>query len=309
VLSSYPNPYDTGESYMVYFRYYNAEGKNGLINIFPENSNPLDTNYNDFSKATVLHQVVSSNTSDNITIQYHAGYGCNNLIVLYVNTGALSYDEVARIWEYYTPSIPLQNTIYVSGNDPHIIPSSESYIPINIYGSHQYFGFDVYVTLNGKRVYPSSIGLERNFAFWYNVSKEGIYNASLRIATTNGSTLLASVLFNVQYEGYEQNPSGNWDWVKDLIPPGYRIFVGIGIMVMFALLPIAFLGAVQKKVNHEIKLPDLVMETMSVSCAIIGFVLCIIWGLLEWWTVFLLLFVLILVFAIAYYTRKPSGNS
>lgn len=312
VLWSTPNPHDKGQDYVVGYRYYNTEGKSGLLNIFPENSNPLNVDYTDFSKATVMTRVLSANTTDNITVPYKAGYGANNLIIMYVNTGALTYNEVARVWEYYTPDIPQQSNIYVSGTSPHIIHTWESHIAINIYGNHPYFGLDVYISLNGKRIYPNSYGLENTFSFWYNISKDGTYNASLYLSTTNGSTYLDSVLFTVAYEEGAEGKPDTFGNIISVIPVEYRFYVGIGVIIGFFLLPIGLIFSMITGASNRgitINIPGNVTMLLSLGSGLTGYVLTIIWGLMPWYSVFIILFALIIVLAIMWLGRNRSQDT
>jgi hypothetical protein len=312
VLWSTPNPYDKGQYYTVGYRYYNAEGKEGLINIFPENPNPLNTDYTDFSKATVLTRVLTSNTSGNLTIQYKSAYASNNIIIMYVHTGNLTYNEVKRAFEYYLPDMPLVNSIYVAGSNPHIIPSDKPYVSINIYGTHSYFGFDVYVTLNGKRIYPNSYGLESEFSFCYNISKADTYNVSLKLSTTNGSTYLDSAIFIVQYESEQINPSGDtFGNIVSLIPVAYRFYVGIGVIIAFFLIPLGLIFSALNFASSRgvtIVIPQMITIVLSLGCGITGYILTLLWGLMPAWTVFVLLLILILVTVILWLSNKGKAS-
>lgn len=303
LLTSYPNPYDKGQSYTVGYRYFNSQGKDGLINIFRENTNPLNNDYTDFTKATVLNRVIDSNTSGNITIPYMYGYGSNNLIVLYIHSSNSTYYEKDRLWEYYLPLFNLPNEIFVGGDNPHLILKGEKQSRINIYGTHNFFGFDVYITLNNKRIYPSKYAtLENNFALWYNISKVATYNVSLLIDVGGTVTLLDYKEFTVEYDTSDGTGTNNFVFGIAIEPP-YSYFAGIFIVIISTLSPLLILGIIKKDGSFDL---SSIPQFLYLIMAIVGFVISILLGFFPSWSVVVLIILGALIITIMYLRGNAS---
>jgi hypothetical protein len=130
------------------------------------------------------------------------------------------------------------------------------------------------------------------------------------VTTSNGSIRLDSAEFSVlteaQYSGEPANPLG-FDLSK-LIPYPYNLFCGIGFICFMALLPLAVLSSLQKKLKVTLNVPGSVMEIISIITGFSGFILTILWGLLDWVWFFAMLFTLILILAVMYYSGHRSGG-
>jgi uncharacterized membrane protein len=76
-------------------------------------------------------------------------------------------------------------------------------------------------------------------------------------------------------------------------------------------MPFAVIYTITTKLKGhgiELKVPNAVMMVLVLITSLTGYFLDIYWGLLEWWTLFALLFVLILIFGIFYYSRKNETS-
>lgn len=105
----------------------------------------------------------------------------------------------------------------------------------------------------------------------------------------------------------DQNELG--EIVGGLIPYPYDIMVGSGIIIGLIFLPIALVMGFNREFKTKIEIKSEIMIYMCIMTGFIGYVLTIVWGIFPWWTVFTLLFALILIFAIKWYGHKsPAGE-
>ena len=91
-----------------------------------------------------------------------------------------------------------------------------------------------------------------------------------------------------------------------LIPYPYSIFVGAAIIIGFLMMPIAFVYASNKHLKTHIEIKQEIILYISVMTGFVGYVLTLLWQLFPWWSFFGLIFVLILVFGIKWYTRPTT---
>jgi hypothetical protein len=105
----------------------------------------------------------------------------------------------------------------------------------------------------------------------------------------------------------DQNELG--DMVGSLVPYPYNIMVGAGIIIGLVFLPIGLVMGFNQQFGSRIEIKSEILLYICLMTGFIGYVLTIVWGLFPWWTVFTLLFALILIFAIKWYSRSsPAGE-
>ena len=105
----------------------------------------------------------------------------------------------------------------------------------------------------------------------------------------------------------DQNELG--DIVGSMVPYPYDIMVGAGIIIGLVFLPIGLVMGFNQQFGSRIEIKSEILLYICLMTGFIGYVLTIVWGLFPWWTVFTLLFALILIFAIKWYSRSsPAGE-
>lgn len=99
--------------------------------------------------------------------------------------------------------------------------------------------------------------------------------------------------------------------VIKLIPSEYRVYIAIGIIVGFVLMPfivISRLGASLKRTKGiELKIPESVYTVSCSISGITGYCVTLLMGFLEWWTVFVVTFFLALILVIMYLMKKQGS--
>jgi hypothetical protein len=97
-----------------------------------------------------------------------------------------------------------------------------------------------------------------------------------------------------------------------MVPDEYKPFVGFGIIIGFILLPFIVISRVVIGAKNtrgvEIKIPGTVYTISSTVSGVTGYCISIFFGFLDWWTVFILVFVLGLVAVIMYLMKNNQGE-
>jgi hypothetical protein len=272
-------------NYAVTCRYYHAQGLKGRVAIF---SSVIDVN--DYSKALYSYPV-NDNTST--IIHYSSNASTNEYWQLFALSS--TYTSVGQYSVHYV-RLPFvfENTIIPKANP--IILSGKFLLDV----THTMPGSDIGVYINDIKI--ASVGGAQISTVEYKPIKAGLFNATLKIMQNGTLTMLNHTMLTVTSpSGGQGNQNDVTFTIVGLIPVEYRIYVGIGVIIAFIFMPMGFIfsmvGALAGR-GINITVPSLVTTVMTIFSGITGYILTIMWGLMPWYSVFLLLFVLILIVAI-----------
>jgi hypothetical protein len=194
-------------------------------------------------------------------------------------------------------------------------PNAQAFVnvPFTLYGVHSNT-FITSAVFRGTGLLKTITG-QSDFTFSQTETIAGTYVYYLKEKHNDSSnvwTTIDSVTVTVstyQTPGNNNNLIGN---LVDFIPVEYRLYAGIGVIIAFFMLPIGLIFAMigtASKHGVTLNVPGTVTMILSISCGITGYILTIIWGLMPWYSVFILLFVLILVLAIMWLGRGRSQDT
>lgn len=267
--------------YTVTCRYYHPQGLKGYVGVFDNVSK-----VNSFSKA--LHTYpVSDNSTTNIYYSSNSSKSEYWQLFAYSTT----YAQVGQYSIHYVRlPFAMDNSIQVLTK---LLKLGDGTF---IRATHTFPGADISIYINGIKW--KEVGGNQISQHVYIPTKTGIHNATLRKIQNGTTVLLAYDTFTVT-EATGTKPTGDLEGLtKELIPEEYRLYIGIGIIIGFTLLPTIILLSYAKHTESEIHVPALPLTITTIIMSLIGFILTIIWGLMPWYTVFLILFVLILYLGI-----------
>jgi hypothetical protein len=275
--------------YVVTCRYYHPQGLPGYVGVFDD---ILDVST--YSKAIHAYPI-SLNTSTDIYYSSNAStpeyWQLFSYSTAYVSVGQYSIHYV-RLPFIFENSILVENSPLKLGES--------TYIRV----IHTMPGSDISLYVNGINI--GAVGGSQVTRTLYTPSKTGIHNASIRVTQNGTIVTLNYTLFSVTTATGDKPDDGLPGLTKELIPEEYRLYVGIGIIIGLTLLPTILYLSYAVKTQAQINIPPLPITIATIVLAIVGFILTIIWGLMPWYSVFLLLFVLILYLGILIY--KKSGS-
>lgn len=299
VITTNPTVTNQYESYNVNYRYYHPQGYVGSIamDYYP-------TNLNYFTDCFYQRYPITNN--DTSTFLYSTNSSNAEYWGLYAYVNNL-HSKLSDATHYIRiPSI-FDNDIHPISDNLEIIGNNQNGASMMLQGTHIFPGSSVYVYVNG--IFLKDIGDSQYFTVSYTPTKIGTFNATLVLFQNNSELLLDYCSFTVSTSDTEtpEDDSYGLGGVFDMIPKAFYPFIAFGIIIGLMFTPLAFIYSANKglaKFNVTVNVPSMVMIIMSITMAIIGYTLDIMWGLLEWWTVFFLIFVLILVFAILWIYNK-----
>lgn len=228
---------------------------------------------------------------------------------LYTNVNGL-YNKVADATHFIRiPSI-YENELHTARNNYPCPINNVDSLSIPIEGTHMFPGGDV--RLYANTIYIASVGDNQNIMQGFQPKKFGAFNITMYLVQNGTTVFLARCNFTVSPSDLPGTETGE-NQIVSFIPKQYYIFIAIAIIIGFAFMPFAIiytiLSQLKTKTGIELHIPSTVMMVLSIITSIVGFILDILWGLLPWWSVFLLLFVLILIFGIFYYSRKNEAQT
>jgi hypothetical protein len=175
---------------------------------------------------------------------------------------------------------------------------------------HTFLGADVSVFVNGAFV--EEVGGSQTGTVFYVPVSPGMKNASLVLDQNGTLVLLAYTDPQLAVSLYPAGGGEGGGSIADIIPPEYHIWVAVGILLGFILLPFIVVSSVFAKIKAsrgvEIHVPATVYTISSTVSGVTGFVVTLYFGFLPWWTVFLLVFVLVMVAAIMYLMKKGASE-
>lgn len=295
VIRTNPPVTDQYQKYQVLWRYYESHGYPGYIGM----SSLVREALNKYSDLEFTLPSITANTTGSYLFdsyssnaEYWGMYAYANS----VHTKVAETTHTIRIPSIFSNSIkPLFPSITLGGDEVFEI-------------EHMFPGADVRVYVND--VFIRNVGDSQHQTVSYTPNQAGPQFAHLILYQDGSTVLLASCNFTVTYDipgPTEDNTFG----LSSLIPENMRILVAIAIIVGFAFMPFAVIYTVLNKLKGhgiELHIPTAVMMVLTIITSITGYFLTIMWGLMPWWTLFGLLFILIIIFAIFYYTRKNESN-
>jgi hypothetical protein len=297
LISTSPTVSNQYDRYMVNYRYYHPQGYTGAIAM------DLDKSILNKYASTLYHVSPIANNQSNFFV-YNSDSSNAEYWGLYVNANSV-YTKVTDATHYIRiPSIH-ENDIYpYPTNNLEITGNNENNAQMILKGTHIFPGANIDVYVNG--VWIKSVGDSQYFQAPYTPTHAGVFHATLVWHANNTDVELDSCDFTVSTpETSPTKPMIDTSFIpKDMYP-----YIAIGLIVAFMFMPLFFIysmNQVMSKYNTKVEIPTLTMTVMSVSMAIVGFILDIIFGLLEWWTVFVFIFILLLVFLILWIQRKTG---
>jgi hypothetical protein len=259
---------------------------------------------NTFTKCVYQRHPIVSNTSSGFAWLSNS----TNAELWGLYTDVSSYSLVAtakhivRLPSVYANEIKTARSSYSASSDT----IHNHNLSITISGTHIFPGGNVQVDVNG--IFLGYVGDNQYFVVDYRPSKFGVFNASLILTQNGTSVLIATCNFTVTSSDTPTTiPSNEFNWINP-IPSEYRLYLGLGFIIFMLFLPFIVVASIQKKVQVQLPISSLVMEIACVITGVLGWIITIIWGLMPWYSVFVVIFVLILVWAILYYSGHKAGG-
>jgi hypothetical protein len=257
IIYSYPNPYEYNTEFKIGYIYNNPTGGKGLILL------GVVQDMNSTSDAS-RYWFITSNTSGNFTYK-----GTNNYYInLLYSTDSITFYYIDGVYQQLKSSAP--NAINVRYLTYTLSPPDYKFTQM-IFGSHKWFGFDVYVTINSEFI--GNVGGSNTFSLTKEISEANTYQAKLMLSTVNGTIELASTTFSVS--GINSPGAGAVNPWDALLGP-YKYFFGIGIIVMFLFLPMT----VASRLGMELPM------IANLGSAALGMSFCVLSGLLPLYVIF-----------------------
>jgi len=279
-------------SYSVIANYNNPQGYSGGIAM----DNYVET-LNTFLQCMYQRHPVTNNQTT--TFSYQSNGTLPEYWGLYVYANNL-YTKVDDCKHYIRLPSVYTNDIHTPNNNYVVSTEGVSSLGVTLIGTHMFPGGDVRIYANS--IYVMNVGDSQYFTETFYPRAFGYYNITMLLYQNGTFTYLANCNFTVSNSDSPETEDPNQQYA-DLIPDEYKLFVAIGIILGFMFMPMAFIYSMNKtmqRFNVTVNVPAMVIVIMSVMTGIVGYTLTIMWGMLEWWTIFLLIFVLALVVLILY---------
>jgi len=290
-LYTYPNPSGIGDSFTVGFLYNKTyyDNNNGII---------LWGRYQEFNDN---YPVVFSNIQENGERSYSHNKAQTMYFFLCVDDNG-DYTPISThthyVGEYFIREIRvLKDELYLKEDyEGNIQPVTQTFV-----GYHSYTGSDIYILDNGDRLFD--VSSNPSFDLDHTYYSSGYHNITLSLYDGSSYTTLASDSFVI----YDYEPGADIvPGINSIIPGEYMIFLGCALIVGLALAPSGLVLSFNKNFKTQITIKNEIILYISIITGFIGYVLTILWGIFPWWTIFALLFILILVFGIKWYSRSSA---
>jgi hypothetical protein len=171
------------------------------------------------------------------------------------------------------------------------LTNGEGYVgeSFNVYGQHGYILSQLQVYLDNKPIKDVSTNV--SFLIPYSFSSVGTHTFSLRILNDGEWEVVDSVIVSIVIK-----PSGEDDF-SGFLPAPYSYIMGAIITIMFMILPSIALAKIGISQGETLKYVPIFSGTM-------GFILSCLIGFFPWYSIFALLFVLILIIVVLYLSKK-----
>lgn len=197
----------------------------------------------------------------------------------------VSFIPLTSVYQHYVNRLTTNNYIRTS------LTNGEGYVgeSFNVYGQHGYILSELQVYLDNKPI--KDVSLNVSFLIPYSFSSVGTHTFSLRILNDGEWETVDSVVVSIVFK-----PSGDGE-LSGLLPPPYSYIMGAIITIALMILPSIGLGKIGMSESESLKYVPIFSGT-------IGFILSCLIGFFPWYSIFALLFVLIMIIVILYLSKK-----
>lgn len=276
-ITTDPTITNTFESYNIYYKFFNSQGKTGLVGIFrlQLDSGFYDRNYQ--------HITIGNNLT--YSTAYSSTATDNEYLTLFINN---TYKSAVAYCKHYirNPNVG-RNYILVTSKNTEITTGNPEQRNVTIVGSHLYPACDVSVYINGVKF--ESVKENQVFTVHYIPTRGGNFNASLRLKQVNDTIITLDYCHFTVTENNEGTGEG-----EPLIEPPLSYIVGIFVILAFLLIPLS--------IAH--KLDSDILKFVSIATGIIGFIATILLGLLPAWTVAVFIALIVVISLFLYMSKK-----
>jgi hypothetical protein len=279
--------------YYVITDYHNPQGYSGGVGMDTEPSN-----LNAFQRCLYQRYPIANNLTSNFT--YTSTSNLAEYWGLYTYVNAL-YSKVADCTHYIRMPTIYTNDIHTPRSNYKPSPEEVDHLNISLIGTHMFPGGDVRVYANS--IYVLNVGDSQTFIEDFNPRHYGAFNITMYLYQNGTLTELAHCNFTVSTTLTPETEDAYGSMV-DFIPTALYPYIAIGIIIGFMLAPFFLIFGLTKKETINIQIPPLAITMMCFTMAIIGFILDVLIGLLDWWTVGAFAFLEVLLFIIMWLQRK-----
>lgn len=198
-----------------------------------------------------------------------------------------SFIPLTSIYLHYVNTLTTNNYIRTSLTDGEGY-TGESF---NVYGQHGYILSQLQVYLDNKQI--KDVSKNVSFLIPYSFSSVGTHTFSLRILNNGTWETVDSVVVSIVIKQSGQ------DEFSGLLPPPYSYIMGAIITIALMILPSIALGKIGISGSEMLKYVPIFSGTM-------GFILSCLIGFFPWYSIFALLFVLILIIVVLYLSKNKQ---
>jgi hypothetical protein len=199
----------------------------------------------------------------------------------------ISFIPLTSPYLHYVNSLTQNNYIRTS------LTNGEGYTgeSFNVYGQHSYILSQLSVYLDNKPIKDVSTNV--SFLIPYSFSNVGTHTFSLRVFNDGVWEIVDSVVVSIVIK-----PSGGGE-LGGMLPPPYSYIMGAIITIVLMILPSIALGKIGISGSESLKYVPIFSGTM-------GFILSCLIGFFPWYSIFALLFVLILIIVALYLAKSKQ---
>lgn len=185
------------------------------------------------------------------------------------------------------------NELYVLYTDVALSDFYDKRVPQEIWGTHSYYGFDTYITLNGERI--RTVTYEPSFDFIFDISGTGTYEVALKTKNALGFTLILDTkMFIIQSDSGDNGILPRVDSLTGAI-------LGTILTLCFTLIPIGLVGGF-KLIQFKIDIPPVIYSIFAGTGVCLSALLKF-WG---WEVPFFIIALSIIVLAIMWLQGKRN---
>jgi len=199
----------------------------------------------------------------------------------------ISFIPLTSPYVHYVNSIAQYNYIRTSLTDGEGY-TGESF---NVYGQHSYILSQLSVYLDNKPI--KDVSKNVSFLIPYSFSNVGTHTFSLRVFNDGEWEIVDSVIVSITIK-----PSGEGE-LGAFLPAPYSYIMGAIITIALMILPTIALGKIGVAQGETLKYVPIFSGT-------VGFILSCLVGFFPWYSIFALLFVLIMIITILYLSKKKE---
>ena len=199
----------------------------------------------------------------------------------------VSFIPLTSPYVHYVNSIAQYNYIRTS------LTNGEGYTgeSFNVYGQHSYILSQLSVYLDNKPI--KDVSKNVSFLIPYSFSNVGTHTFSLRVFNDGEWEIVDSVVVSITIKPSEKGELGTF------LPPPYSYIMGAILTIVLMILPTIALGKIGVAQGETLKYVPIFSGT-------VGFILSCLIGFFPWYSIFALLFVLILIITVLYLSKKKE---